>query len=121
MYSGEYLPTLVTYCEKEFGINKEVISPKQEIVAVHKSILNHAFIQELGESYSRRSFERWERLMHSHGSSFQEVHNLRNSSFERNADMVVYPGSHEDCENLVKLAVKHNVVLVPYGAGTNVT
>ena len=59
--------------------------------------------------------------MHSHGSSFQEVHNLRNASFARNADMVVYPGSHEDCENLVKLAVKHNVVLVPYGAGTNVT
>jgi len=35
--------------------------------------------------------------------------------------MVVYPGSHEDCENLVKLAVKHNVVLIPYGGGTNVT
>jgi len=59
--------------------------------------------------------------MHSHGASFQEIHNLRNHRFERNADMVVYPNSHEDCENLVKLACKHNVVLIPYGAGTNVT
>lgn len=35
--------------------------------------------------------------------------------------MIVYPGSHEDCENIVKLAIKHNVVIVPYGGGTNVT
>ncbi len=25
------------------------------------------------------------------------------------------------CENLVELAVKHNVVLIPFGGGTNVT
>jgi len=35
--------------------------------------------------------------------------------------MVVYPANTEQVENLVKLANKHNVVLVPYGGGTNVT
>ena len=35
--------------------------------------------------------------------------------------MVVYPGQTEDVEHLVLLANKHNVVLVPYGGGTNVT
>ena len=35
--------------------------------------------------------------------------------------MVVYPNSTEDVERIVQLAVKHNVVLVPYGGGTNVT
>lgn len=35
--------------------------------------------------------------------------------------MVVYPGCHDHCETIVKLAVKHNVVIIPYGAGTNVT
>lgn len=34
---------------------------------------------------------------------------------------MVYPGSSEQVELLVKLAGKHNVVLVPYGGGTNVT
>ena len=31
------------------------------------------------------------------------------------------PSSHEQCVNLVELANKHDVVLVPYGGGTNVT
>ena len=35
--------------------------------------------------------------------------------------MVVYPNCTEDVELIVKLAMKHNVVLVPYGGGTNVT
>ncbi len=34
---------------------------------------------------------------------------------------MIYPFSTEHCENLIKLANKHNVVLVPYGGGTNVT
>jgi alkyldihydroxyacetonephosphate synthase len=33
----------------------------------------------------------------------------------------LYPLTTEQVENLVKLANKHNVVLVPYGGGTNVT
>jgi len=35
--------------------------------------------------------------------------------------MIVYPMSTEHCQNLVTLANKHNVVLVPYGGGTNVS
>ena len=39
----------------------------------------------------------------------------------RTVDMVVYPASHSQCEKLVLLANKHNVCLVPFGGGTNVT
>jgi alkyldihydroxyacetonephosphate synthase len=35
--------------------------------------------------------------------------------------VVVYPENSQHVENLVTLANKHNVVLVPYGGGTNVT
>jgi len=35
--------------------------------------------------------------------------------------MVVYPMSTEHCQNLVALANKHNVVIVPYGGGTTVS
>lgn len=34
---------------------------------------------------------------------------------------MIYPLNTEEIENLVNLANKHNVVLVPYGGGTNVT
>lgn len=36
-------------------------------------------------------------------------------------DCVIYPYTTEHVENLVTLANKHSVVLVPYGGGTNVT
>lgn len=35
--------------------------------------------------------------------------------------MVIYPLTTEHCENIVNLANKHNVMIVPYGGGTNVT
>lgn len=57
----------------------------------------------------------------SHGHTYQEIFQLRYSQITRVADMVVYPISTEQVENLVMLANKHNVVLVPYGGGTNVT
>lgn len=33
-------------------------------------ILNHAFLEELSEKgFNRRSFLKWERIMHSHGAT----------------------------------------------------
>jgi hypothetical protein len=41
-------------------------------------MLNHAFLEELGEQdFSRRSFEKWERIMHSHGATCEEINALR--------------------------------------------
>jgi alkyldihydroxyacetonephosphate synthase len=84
--------------------------------------LNHEFIAELGlKDFSRRSFHKWERIMHSHGATVQEVWQLRYGKIPRVVDMVVYPNQTSDVEKLVQLACKHNIVLVPYGGGTNVT
>lgn len=41
------------------------------------------------------SFEKWERIMHSHGASLREVFNLRYHKFERCVDVVLYPKSTE--------------------------
>ena len=59
--------------------------------------------------------------MHSHGASLREVFQLRYGRFDRYVDVVVYPASHEHVVKIVELANTHNVVLIPYGGGTNVT
>lgn len=59
--------------------------------------------------------------MHSHGATVREVFALRYGRFERYVDVVVYPISTEQVEKIVELANKHDVVLIPYGGGTNVT
>jgi len=85
--------------------------------------VNHDFLKELIESknFSRLSFEKWERIMHSHGASLREIFNLRYHRFERYIDVVVYPQSKENVEYIIEAANKHNVILIPYGGGTNVT
>ena len=35
--------------------------------------------------------------------------------------MCYWVGSHSDVENIVSLAVKHNVCVIPFGGGTNVS
>tara|TARA_B110000285_G_C14865927_1_gene486844 strand:+ start:468 stop:668 length:201 start_codon:yes stop_codon:yes gene_type:complete len=54
---------------------------------------NHEFLNTLTEEkcFSRRSFEKWERIMHSHGATVREVFALRYGRFERYVDVVVYP------------------------------
>ena len=84
--------------------------------------MNHEFIKELGDQdFSRRSLEKWERILHSHGADLEALWQLRFERLARYVDLVVYPYTQEHCEKLVKLAVKHNVMLVPFGGGTNVT
>ena len=85
--------------------------------------VNHDFLKQLIESknFSRLSFEKWERIIHSHGASLREVFNLRYHRFERYVDVVVYPQSREHVEAIVALAHTQNVILIPYGGGTNVT
>lgn len=71
-------------------------TPKQTDMEIHPPTINHEFLEELGEStFSRRSFLKWERIMHSHGATVQEVFILRNGTFARCVDIVVYPDSNE--------------------------
>lgn len=122
MYEGKGLDSFYQYVVKNLAINPQTNFDAQTEMPCPPPSLNHAFVEELGvENLSRRSFTNVERIMHSHGHTFQEIHQLRQSRLQRYIDMVVYPANTEQVENLVKLANKHNVVLVPYGGGTNVT
>ncbi len=62
------------------------------------------------------------RLDHGHGQTQQEIYQLNyEDGFERVPDLVVYPETAEEVERLVDLAGEHDVVLIPFGGGTNVT
>lgn len=113
---------LKKWAEDNAGIDFTKTAPKQADMEIHAPNVNHSFLEELGESnFDRRSFLKWERIMHSHGATLAEVFTLRHGSFKRCPDVVIYPGSHEQVETIVQLANKHDVVIVPYGGGTNVT
>lgn len=113
---------LKQWAEENAGIDFTKVAPKQTDMEIHAPHFHHAFLEELGTSnFDRRSFLKWERIMHSHGATLAEVFTLRHGTFSRCVDVVIYPQTHEQVETIVQLANKHEVVLIPYGGGTNVT
>lgn len=121
-FSGSVLKNLYKFAQEEYDFKLDVppIVP-QLTMPVDPPYLNEAFLADIEGSYSRISFDDAERTLHSHGHTLREVYALKHGKFDRFADCVVFPGSHEHVEGLVKAATKHNVVLIPYGGGTNVT
>jgi len=61
------------------------------------------------------------RLRRGHGHTLDEMYEIKHHGLKRVPDVVVFPGSTADVEQLVALALAHDVVLVPYGGGTNVS
>jgi alkyldihydroxyacetonephosphate synthase len=61
------------------------------------------------------------RLRHGHGHTLEEMYALRHGRLERVPDLVVYPATEAEVTAIVEAALRHDVCLVPYGGGTNVT
>ena len=70
MFAGQTLPKFGTYIIEHLHADLSSEDPPQEDMQnVHEPILNHEFLEELGTTkLSRRSFMKWERIMHSHGA-----------------------------------------------------
>lgn len=123
MYSGHTLPELRAWIDRVVSLDFENPRPKQSDMDVDAPNVNHEFLEavEKEQCFSRRSFEKWDRIMHSHGATLKEVFALRYGKFDKYVDTVIYPGSTADVERIIALANTHNVIIVPYGGGTNVT
>ena len=61
------------------------------------------------------------RLRHGHGHTLEEMYAIKYGRLERVPDLVVTPRTAAQVSALVDAAVRHDVCLVPYGGGTNVT
>lgn len=126
--AGYPMPDFIPFVEDTLGFS---ISPeqKQEPSDIYQEIpdpiQNEPFLNELSNTFRDNLFTRdpEERLRHSHGQvSVDEVYRiLYEKGVERVADLVFFASEEEQIQNLVSLARKHDVCLVPYGGGTNVT
>jgi alkyldihydroxyacetonephosphate synthase len=74
--------------------------------------------QRLGSARLRT--DKRERLVHAYGKSFRDLLRIRRGLVEAAPDGVVYPESEAEVEVLVKAAADHDVVLIPFGAGSNI-
>jgi len=122
LFSGMVLPHFRSWAEDYIGldINKTSLPQDRTSISLPPPVLNHKFLNSVKGAYRFLTFNEEERLLHSHGHTCQDIWSLRYTAFDRYVDVVVYPGCHDDVERIVKAAVEHDAVIIPYGGGTTV-
>jgi alkyldihydroxyacetonephosphate synthase len=125
--AGYNLPGFIPFGEEVLGQPlrpQDMVEPKQD-QPVPEPKLDQAFVDAVKGRLEEGqiSLEKRDRLVHSHGQlSVDEIYKLLyGDSLARIVDIVLYPQSEADVRAIVELGIEHDVCLVPYGGGTNVS
>ena len=125
--AGYNMPYFIPFAEEVLGvqIRPQDISAENEEKPVAEPKVNEEFFAAVQANFGvdQVSLDPLERLVHSHGQvSVDEIYRvLYGEPLLRTVDLVLYPQGEEEVRTLVQLANRHDVCLVPYGGGTNVS
>ncbi len=124
--SGTQMPGFLPFVEEMLDIKLDLadVKPERADKPVTPPNINQPFMDALSAAFneSQISLDDKVRLLHSHGqTTADEVYKVLYDELERVCDLVVFPESEEDVATLIRLALAHNVCLVPYGGGTSVS
>jgi alkyldihydroxyacetonephosphate synthase len=125
--AGYSMPYFIPFAEEVLGVSfrPEDIVEEQDYGELPEPRQNAVFVAALKQKFSddQIGVEDRERLIHSHGQlSVDEIYQiLYGDRLRRLVDLVLYPQGEDDVRLIVQLANEHDVCLVPYGGGTNVS
>lgn len=124
---GYQMPHFLPFVEEvlDVPIRPEDMGREVEHRDLPAPIANAGFLEAVREVLSKDCVSREDRvrLTHSHGQlSVDEVYQILYHRLpDRLVDVVLFPQGEADVQQIIRLANAHNVVLVPYGGGTNVS
>ena len=123
--SGAELPDLLPWIRSIFDVDLDIEDTHDSAYPpkVPPPRENHAFLNEVRSILPRGalSTDTEIRLRHGHGHTLEEMYTIKYEKLDRVPDLVVYPSEESQVAALVAAAVRHDVCLIPYGGGTNVT
>jgi len=123
----EKMKNLVRFVEAETGVKIDPMTLRFKSFKLHsnsrttKSTLDLNDLKALERNVTIYSVEETERLRHGSGHSIDDVFQIRNGDLLRSPDVVVWPNSENEVEDVIKLAVSKNWCIIPFGGGTNVS
>lgn len=124
---GYRMPGFIPFVEEilNLSITPDMAGKERVHTDLPAAKITAGFLEGVDKALSgdQVSVEDRDRLVHSHGQlSVDEIYSvLYERPPERLVDVVLYPQSEKDVCAIIELANKHDVVLVPYGGGTNVS
>ncbi len=123
--SGAELPELLPWVCGILGVDLDIADTHDSVYPPRIPPPNHnsAFLQEAQNILPEGdiSTDGEIRLRHGHGHTLDEMYSIKYTQLERVPDLVVYPSEESQVAALVEAAVRHDVCVIPYGGGTNVT
>ncbi|KPA82973.1 alkyldihydroxyacetonephosphate synthase (ADS1) [Leptomonas pyrrhocoris] len=96
---------------------------EKAIAKLNKPNTNDAFMKDLSAALEKSQIrpDGKSRLLHIVGKNYRDLWRVRRGMVEYAPDCILLPNNHRDCVTIMQLAQKHNVVVIPFGGGTNVT
>lgn len=123
--SGLELPELLPWTERVMGVSL----PRQESPELRTTppipparpcaAFRAAATERLGAEHVSDADHL--RLRHGHGQTLEEMYRVKRDGLGRIPDLVCFPASEHEVAALLELARQHQICLIPYGGGTNVT
>ena len=106
----------------KFQVNlNDVLEEPQMPKQFPEPLICQDFLQNIKLLKIDHSLNGEDRLIRCHGQTLHDIHTLRSGHFKRIPDLVLWPRSHNEVVEIVKLANKYNVVVIPFGGGTSVS
>ena len=123
--SGKELPRFLPWVREVLASHvdpRDVHAPAYP-TTIPESDIRPAFLAEIRQFLAATQIETDGkiRLRHGHGHTQEEMYAIKYTQLGRIPDLVVYPEAEEQVTKLVEAGKKHDVSLIPFGGGTNVT
>ena len=121
---GHTFPKLVEWFTRECHADVSISSPSKPLPdpsTIPSAEINQPFFTRVKESDMQYTLDPHTRLFRGHGHTCHEIFELRHGMLHRIPDIVIWPSCHKDVEEIVRLAVEHNVCVIPFGGGTSVS
>jgi len=119
-------PLLWSYLVEKTGIKNDRHLKTNAVeltdIKLPAPVLNEDFLLQLTNilkpEYIKYDF--YERLIHAYGKSYRDLWRIRQGIISHAPDVVCYPQSEEDIQAIVNAANQFNVILIPFGGGSNI-
>lgn len=104
--------------------NTSILTPSLplEAITLPKPKLDQPFVEKLLGflKQDQLQLDSYSRLIHSYGKSFRDLWRIRNGIIKIAPDCVCFPESEDEVMLIVQLANEHQVVIIPFGGGSNI-
>src|SRR3954469_20769670 len=125
-FTHEDKPDLAPFIEREIGV--DITAPPARPVAfesldipepAHDDDLRGALEAAVGPAHV--STDALDRVVHARGKSLRDIVRHRRGELGRLPDAVVRPESEAEVEAVLRQAIEHDAVLIPFGGGTSIS